>query len=240
MPTIEELQAGFRLGDWEVLPSLRVIRRDGEDISPEPMAFDVLMALAKRDGALVTRDEFVDEVWKGRFVSDEPLQQKISMLRRHFEDSTPYEYIGTVHRRGYRLLKPVELLEPAIADGPPVGEAQSLARWKGVTALIAGGFLAIMALTWFLSPVPPPVQSIAIMPIDNLSGDPSKQYIVDGIKNTLAQRLSELPEFTIKRAKRPTCRGSSASRACSTVLSRCTMGRSGSFTKSSTVATGLS
>ena len=201
MPTIEELQAGFRLGDWEVLPSLRVIRRDGEDISPEPMAFDVLMALAKRDGALVTRDEFVDEVWKGRFVSDEPLQQKISMLRRHFEDSTPYEYIGTVHRRGYRLLKPVELLEPAIADGPPVGEAQSLARWKGVTALIAGGFLAIMALTWLYSPVPPPVQSIAIMPIDNLSGDPSKQYIVDGIKNTLAQRLSELPEFTIKNVK---------------------------------------
>jgi DNA-binding winged helix-turn-helix (wHTH) protein/TolB-like protein/Tfp pilus assembly protein PilF len=202
MPTVEELQAGFRLGDWEVLPSLRVIRRNGEDISPEPMAFDVLMALAKRDGALVTRDEFVNEVWKGRFVSDEPLQQKISMLRRHFEDSTPYEYIGTVHRRGYRLLTPVELLEPAIADGPPVGEAQSVARWKGVTALVAVGFLAIIALTWLYSPAPPPpVQSIAIMPIDNLSGDPSKQYLVDGIKNTLAQRLSELPGFTIKNVK---------------------------------------
>jgi DNA-binding winged helix-turn-helix (wHTH) protein/TolB-like protein/Tfp pilus assembly protein PilF len=202
MPTIEELEAGFRLGDWEVLPSLRVIRRDGEDISPEPMAFDVLMALARRDGALVTRDEFVDEVWKGRFVSDEPLQQKISMLRRHFEDSTPYEYIGTVHRRGYRLLKPVELLEPAVSEGPPVGEPQSLARWKGIAAFIAVGFLAIIALTWLYSPAPPPpVQSIAIMPIDNLSGDPSKQYIVDGIKNTLAQRLSELPEFTIKNVK---------------------------------------
>jgi DNA-binding winged helix-turn-helix (wHTH) protein/TolB-like protein/Tfp pilus assembly protein PilF len=202
MPTIEELEAGFRLGDWEVLPSLRVIRRNGEDISPEPMAFDVLMALARRDGALVTRDEFVDEVWKGRFVSDEPLQQKISMLRRHFEDSTPYEYIGTVHRRGYRLLKPVELLEPAVADEPPVGEAQSLARWKGIAAFIAVGFLAIMALTWLYSPAPPPpVQSIAIMPIENLSGDPAKQYIVDGIKNTLAQRLSELPEFTIKNVR---------------------------------------
>lgn len=202
MPTIEELEAGFRLGDWEVLPSLRLMRRNGEDISPEPMAFDVLLALAKRDGALVTRDDFVNEVWKGRFVSDEPLQQKISMLRRHFEDSSPYEYIGTVHRKGYRLLKPVELLEPAVADGPPLGEAQSLARWKGVTALIAAGFLAIIALTWIVNPPPPPpVQSVAIMPIDNLSGDPSKQYIVDAIKNTLAQRLSELPGFTIKNVK---------------------------------------
>ena len=174
MPTTEELEAGFRLGDWEVLPSLRVIRRNGEDISPEPMAFDVLMALAKRDGALVTRDEFVDEVWKGRFVSDEPLQQKISMLRRHFEDSTPYEYIGTVHRRGYRLLKPVELLEPVAPDTPLPVETPSIARWKGVAAFVAIGFLGIMALTWLIDTTPPPpVQSIAIMPIDNLSGDPS-------------------------------------------------------------------
>ena len=111
MPTIEELEAGFRLGDWEVLPSLRVLRRNGEDVSPEPMAFDVLMALAKRDGALVSKDEMYDEVWQGRIFGDEPLQQKISMLRGLFEDKKPYEYIGTVHKKGYRLLKPVELLE---------------------------------------------------------------------------------------------------------------------------------
>ena len=102
MPTIKELDAGFRLGDWEVLPSLRVLRRDGVDTSPEPMAFDVLIALAKRDGALVTKDEIIEEVWNGRAFSDEPLQQKISMLRGHFGDSKPFEYIGTVHKKGYR------------------------------------------------------------------------------------------------------------------------------------------
>jgi DNA-binding winged helix-turn-helix (wHTH) protein/TolB-like protein/Tfp pilus assembly protein PilF len=203
MPTIEELNAGFRLGDWEVLPSLRVLRREGMDISPEPMAFDVLMALAKRDGALASKDDIIDEVWNGRAFSDEPLQQKISMLRGHFGDSKPFEYIGTVHKRGYRLLKPVELLEPAVADGPFVGEARSLTRWKLTAALIAAGFLAIIALTWILNdgPPPPPPESIAIMPVDNLSGDPAKQYIVEGIKNTLAQRLSELPGFTIKNVK---------------------------------------
>ena len=202
MPTIKELDAGFRLGDWEVLPSLRVLRRDGVDTSPEPMAFDVLIALAKRDGALVTKDEIIEEVWNGRAFSDEPLQQKISMLRGHFGDSKPFEYIGTVHKKGYRLLKPVELLEPAVADGPPVGEARSLSRWKATAALVAAGFLAIIALTWILdSPPPPPPASIAIMPVDNLSGDPAKQYLVEGIKNTLAQRLSELPGFTIKNVK---------------------------------------
>ena len=202
MRTIEELNAGFRIGEFEVLPSLRVIRRNGEDISPEPMAFDVLLALAKRDGALITKDEIIDEVWKGRAFSDEPLQQKISMLRRHFEDSTPYKYIGTVHKKGYRLLTPVELLEPANAPaGPFAAEPRSLARWRGMAVFIAVGFLGIIGLTRCIDTQPPPVQSIAIMPIDNLSGDPSKQYIVDGIKNTLAQRLSELPGFTIKNVK---------------------------------------
>lgn len=203
MRTTEELDAGFRLGDWEVLPSLRVLRRDGVDVSPEPMAFDVLMALAQRDGALVSKDDIIDEVWKGRAFSDEPLQQKISMLRGHFGDSKPFEYIGTVHKKGYRLLKPVELLGPAAGSGPLVGQERSRARWKGPAALLAAGLLAVVALTWFVdrSPDPPPVRSLAIMPIENLSGDPAKQYIVDGIKNTLAQRLSELPGFTIKNVR---------------------------------------
>ena len=138
MRTIEELNAGFRIGEFEVLPSLRVIRRNGEDISPEPMAFDVLLALAKRDGALITKDEIIDEVWKGRAFSDEPLQQKISMLRRHFEDSTPYNYIGTVHKKGYRLLKPIEPLEPTESSaGPFAVEPRSLARWRGMAVFIA-------------------------------------------------------------------------------------------------------
>jgi DNA-binding winged helix-turn-helix (wHTH) protein/TolB-like protein/Tfp pilus assembly protein PilF len=202
MPTLEELEAGFRLGNWEVLPSLRVLRRNGEDVSPEPMAFDVLMALAKRDGALVSKDQMYDEVWQGRIFGDEPLQQKISMLRGHFGDKKPYEYIGTVHKKGYRLLKPVELLEPAVPAAPLPVEPPPIARWKGVATFVAAGFLAIIALTWMIDTAPPPpVQSIAIMPMDNLSGDPSRQYIVDAIKNTLAQRLSELPGFTIKNVK---------------------------------------
>lgn len=203
MPTVEELEAGFRLGDWEILPSSRVLRRDGVEICPEPMAFDVLMALARRDGALATKDEIIDEVWSGRAFSDEPLQQKISMLRGHFGDAKPFEYIGTVHKKGYRLLKPVELLASRVDDQTPEREERGRGRWKGILGVVAAVLVAISALTLLVDfrPEPPPVRSLAIMPIDNLSGDPSKQYIVDGIKNTLAQRLSELPGFTIKNVR---------------------------------------
>ena len=62
MLTEEQLRQGFRLGDWEVLPLRGVLRKDGHEEKPEPRVFGVLIALARRDGDLVTRDELVDRV----------------------------------------------------------------------------------------------------------------------------------------------------------------------------------
>ena len=205
MPTIEELNEGFTLGDWEVLPGQGLLKRGDEEHHPEPKVFKVLLALAIRDGNVVSPDELIDEVWEGRAFGNEPIQRCINLLRRHFGDRRPYEYIDTLHRRGYRLLKPVELHREA-ADEPAVRHASNRpvsTSWKAVAVGIAA---ALVLLTVVLKLVDiggraPVVNSLAIMPIENLSGDPANQYIVEGIKNTLAQRLSELPEFTIKNVK---------------------------------------
>ena len=53
MLTTEELNEGFKIGDWEVLPLQGVLRRGDEEIKPMPKPFAVLMALAKRDGNLI-------------------------------------------------------------------------------------------------------------------------------------------------------------------------------------------
>ncbi len=107
MLTTEQLDAGFNLGDWEVLPAKGLLRHEGVDVHPEPLILKVLLELAKRDGDVVTKDEFNEAVWGGRAFGDEPLLRAISLLRGHFEDSRPYKYIETLHRRGYRLLQPV-------------------------------------------------------------------------------------------------------------------------------------
>ncbi len=73
MPTKEDLFEGFTLGEWEVLPGKGVLRRGDDQERPEPKVFEVLIALAIRDGNLVTRDELVDEVWDGRPTTDEPI-----------------------------------------------------------------------------------------------------------------------------------------------------------------------
>jgi len=203
MPTIEELNQGFDLGDWQVLPAKGVLRREGEEIHPEPKVFAVLLALAQRDGNLVTRDELIDEVWGGKAFSDEPILRCISLLRGHIGDKKPFEYIGTLPRRGYRLLKRVRL--HASTDSPsavaPAVPRPGTGPWKIAAAVLAVGLLAVVALTWSLPGKNPDPRSLAIMPIDNLSGDPANQYIVEGIKYTLVDRLSSLPGFTIKNAR---------------------------------------
>ena len=199
MLTTEQLDAGFKLGDWEVLPAKGLLRRDGVDVHPEPLILKVLLALAKRDGDVVTKDEFNEEVWGGRAFGDEPLLRAISLLRGHFEDTRPYQYIDTLHRRGYRLLKRVELHTAAeITDVPAEPVATDTRLWKIVTAVVATGFIAIAAYTWIQNSAEPEPRSLAILAIENLTADPGLQYAVDGIKNSLAPRLSEIPNFTIK------------------------------------------
>ena len=205
MLTTEELNEGFNLGEWEVLPLQGVLRRGEEEIKPMPKPFAVLMALAKRDGNLITRDELIEEVWEGKAFSDEPIQQAIALLRKHFGDKQPHKYIETLHRRGYRLIQPVDLHhKPDVLDAEPAREdSRSLRRWKAVTAVVAIGFVAIAIYALVDTPrSEPPLRSLAILPIENLSGDPANQYIVDGIKNVLAHRLSEIPDFAVKNMRK--------------------------------------
>lgn len=202
MPTTDQLEKGFTLGEWEVLPQKGVLRRGDEEVRPEPKVFDVLLALARRDRDLVTKDELIAEVWDGRAFGDEPIQRCIALLRKHFGDSRPYEYIETLQRRGYRLLKPVELRDSQeVLSVEPAQENGDTRLWKIVAAVVAAGFIVTAALTWLPEGKEPAVRSIAILPMDNLSGDPANRYLVDGIKNTLAVRLSELQDFTIKNVR---------------------------------------
>ena len=205
MPEKEDLEKGFTIGDWDVLPGRGVLRRGEHEERPEPKVFAVLLSLAGRDGELVTRDELVDEVWDGRPTSDEPVNRCLSHLRGHLDDrAKPHEYIETLQRRGYRLMKPVELhqrVESPAAQESESSPGPSPRLWRIVAALMALGFLATIALTMRPWGTDTDIRSIAVMPIENLSGDPANQYIVDGIKNVLARRLSEAPELTIKNTR---------------------------------------
>ncbi len=75
---------------------------------------DVLVCLAERAGEVVTRQEIVDRVWATEFISDNTLTHAVTELRNALgDDARNPSFIETIHRRGYRLIAPVE---PSVSD----------------------------------------------------------------------------------------------------------------------------
>ena len=94
-----------RFGDVEVDASTRSVTRAGESVSLAPLEFDLLVALLRRDGAVVSRLDLLREVWGYRaVVVTRTVDTHIAELRRKLEsDPATPRHILTVRKTGYRL-----------------------------------------------------------------------------------------------------------------------------------------
>ncbi|MEM8499129.1 MAG: winged helix-turn-helix domain-containing protein [Pseudomonadota bacterium] len=102
------LNAGFYLGNWAVEPLKGTIARSGTTKRVEPKVMDVLVCLASDPGEVCRREELLECVWGDVVVSEEVLTRCISELRSALGDTgKTRNYIQTLPKRGYRLLKPV-------------------------------------------------------------------------------------------------------------------------------------
>lgn len=123
----------LRFGAFELDCANRQLRREGVAVELGSRYFDALALLAGRAGELVSKDEFMREVWHGIPVTDEALTQCIRTLRRALGDDagTP-RFIQTVPKHGYRFIAPLSPAAPPAFPAEPVGAA------RGNPALIAG------------------------------------------------------------------------------------------------------
>lgn len=202
MPTKEELNNGFRIGEWEILPARRVIRRGNEEIAPEPKVWGVLMSLALRGGDVVTRDELVAEVWDGRATGDEPINRCISQLRKHLGDTRPYRYIKPVTGSGYLLQEAVLLLDQK-DDAATEDERRPSRRLWPVILFVAVIAVAATILVNPLSSPDGPIRSIVVLPFENTSGDPADQYLTSGFRDEFAGTLQRIRDFSVKTGRDP-------------------------------------
>ena len=94
-----------RFGDVEIDLAARVVTRRGEVVALAPMEFDLLVALARRNGAAASRRELLREVWvTTKAVSLRTIDTHVSNLRRKIEDDAAHpRHILTVKKVGYRL-----------------------------------------------------------------------------------------------------------------------------------------
>jgi Tol biopolymer transport system component/DNA-binding winged helix-turn-helix (wHTH) protein len=136
-------------------------------VQVEPKAMEVLLCLAAAPGEVVSREELIDKVWQGAFVSDDVLTRSIGQLRRAFgDDPERPRVIETIRKRGYRLVAipaPGTVPPAAPAPGPiavpPAKAERTAAPPSGRVAWRVGGLalgvLALVALALRMLEPPP-------------------------------------------------------------------------------------
>ncbi len=141
MIDIEDLQNGFRIGEWRVRPRLGTMARQADVEYPSRNALRVLLILASKEGRFVGRSELVDAVWDSPALGNVPLNRCMHELSTVFDDPS---YVRNVPGRGYRVGQPV-ILEPE--DHTETGRRRS----GGTVALVAGAIAVLLsAAAWLL------------------------------------------------------------------------------------------
>jgi DNA-binding winged helix-turn-helix (wHTH) protein/TolB-like protein len=215
-------EAAFSLGRMTVHPATREVVADGAPETLEPRVMQVLVALARRRGGVVSRDELILSCWGGRAVGDDAINRCIARIRRLAETCGGFS-LETIPRVGYRLS---EAPQPDVRPQPEPAESDGrFARpRRGLLAalLVLAAILAISAVFWpTLSQKPAPATAahplskltIAVLPFTPLYADPEAQHLGDSIALRLADVLTNSPFDIISPAKSMQYRGSAKARA---------------------------
>ena len=212
----------YRFGQFALDSRKRTVSRADSPISLTPKAFDVLLFLAQNPNRLVTKEELLQAVWGDTFVEEGNLTQYIYHLRKALGDnSEDARLIVTIARKGYQFTADVTVVEAAdtaiqaavqvstaessLADTQPAlrspaDEAVPKAPRHWRKAVFVGASASLLVVVCFASwrhfggMTPPRSQKImlAVLPFENLTGDPNKEYLADGLTEETISQLSRL------------------------------------------------
>jgi TolB-like protein/DNA-binding winged helix-turn-helix (wHTH) protein len=211
----------IRFGVFEVDPRGRELRKKGTRLKLQQQPFDLLLVLLNRAGDTVTREEIRQKLWPADVYVDfdRGLNRAMVKLRDALGDSSDSPlYIETLPRIGYRFIGVLQpFTSPAATsipstlasagsmaaiqiDPPPTGvaavprEANSW-NWRATVAFLMVACAAVVAVLWYrgrhTAAAPAPIRSIAILPLDNFSGDAKQDYFADGVTDELTTMLAK-------------------------------------------------
>ena len=214
-----------RFGTYEVSLQSGEVRKAGVKISVQQQPMKLLEILLERPGEVITREELRGRVWADESFGDfdQAVNIAIAKLRSALGDSAENpRYIETLPKRGYRFIADVSVVdadaqtkkpESAAPDLPgtePGHELQTAGltvapkhrlwptrRITVVLALVLS--LPILAVWLFRSRGRPPagIHSLAVLPLDNLSGDASQDYFADGMTDELITDLAQISALRV-------------------------------------------
>ena len=165
----------FLFADHVLDTDRRELHRGSEAISVEPQVLDLLICLVQNRNRVVTKDDLIASVWRGRIVSEATLTSRVYAARKAVGDSGQGQrLIRTIARKGLRFVGDVR-----------TGCDQSVAAADEIREPVH----AALPL--------PERPAIAVLPFDNMCGDPAQEYFSDGISEDIITALSKLRWFFV-------------------------------------------
>jgi TolB-like protein/Tfp pilus assembly protein PilF len=144
-------------------------------IPVEPLVFNLLVYLVENRQRVVTREELLDNLWKGKVVTDAALGARLKDARKAVGDSgSRQQVIKTLHGRGYQFI--AEVSESLNPSPTPIAD----------DSIVQTDF-----------PTLPDKPSIAVLPFSNLSNNPEQEYFSDGITNDIITALSKIKNLLV-------------------------------------------
>jgi len=220
MPDATQTPAARRFGAFEINLQSGELRKNGMRLRLSGQPFQVLAILVDRPGEVVTREELHSKLWPAdTFVDfDHGLNNAVARIRDVLDDSsdTP-RYVETIPRRGYRFIAPLAVVSamnsrshvestnrtahgvtgPAASDHSVASAEKRFPSPRvrvllgGVVVLILFSFGVLLYHDRGAADIKhPAIQSLAVLPLKNLSGDPTQEYLADGMTEALIGRLS--------------------------------------------------
>jgi TolB-like protein/DNA-binding winged helix-turn-helix (wHTH) protein len=205
-------QTFVRFGDFELDMRNGELRRGGVLVKLPPQPSKVLMLLVSRAGEVVPRQEIAKQVWDSdTFVDfEQGLNFAIRQIRAVLDDDADHpRYLETLPKRGYRFAAPVsdpartsplEPSSPTITTPARRGAPPYALVFIAIAVVISG--TAILGRSYFYRSLTKPsgqphIQSLAVLPLHNLSNDPQQEYFSDGMTDELITDLARISSVKV-------------------------------------------
>ncbi len=195
------------------------LRRGSSVLKLEKIPMELLILLVERRDQLVGREEIIARLWgKDVFLDTEQgINTAIRKIRLTLgDDPNDPRFLQTIVGKGYRFVGPITVI-PATAPAPaPVpatdeetqpSRPKTALRWKLVAfaavfmlasaAVVALAVVAFRYFDWIRWFPRPPVHSIAVLPLKNLSGNPGDEYFADGMTDELITNLAKISALRV-------------------------------------------
>jgi DNA-binding winged helix-turn-helix (wHTH) protein/Tfp pilus assembly protein PilF len=147
-----ETQGGYQVGEWTVDPVTGEVHAASPEGGVErrrvlePRVVRLLGYLARNAGRIVAKEELIDSVWDGAFVTDHALWRAISRLREALEDDPRApRVLETLPRRGYRLIAAVSFAQDGVAPAARPVAGRTRQAWSAQAAVAAAVVVLVVA-----------------------------------------------------------------------------------------------